>query len=240
MQQNRPQVIMLDWDGTIVDSLPGVMQAMRETYEELDMEVDENVIQRSKYEVPGKLIPEVFGDKADKALDIFKGKMRATTPELLPGAEEFISYLNDLRERDNIYVSVVSARPQESLDRHMHHFNEQFGWRDMFDNVVGSTDKGPNKPAPETLDRVLGNYKGDKDLLRTEHGAKSMLMVGDSVHDRDFARALGSRFAAVGNDIDQDTLEPGEHVGNLATLQGRLQRLFQQARPRSGEKDGIT
>ena len=236
MQQNRPQVIMLDWDGTLADSLPAVMQAMRDTFEALGMEVDETVIERSKYEVPGKLIPEVFGDKADEALTIFNKNIRATMPELLPNAEAFIHYLNGLRETDNVYVSVVSARPQKSLDKIIDHF----GLRNQLDHVVGSTEEGPNKPNPETLDRILEHYTGDKNTLHTKIGAKAMLMVGDSIHDRDFARALGCRFAAVGNDIDTSTLELGEHVGDVGKLQERLEKLFQRTRPRDGQGNGIT
>lgn len=212
----RPKVILLDWDGTIIDGFPLIHNAMNATLEHYGQAPWDDATAATQIPRPDKeKFPEIFGTHSEEALRYFYDTMTRIgesidKPKLIPGAEEFMAYLQEAR-RNGTYVGIVSNSRTAAIQREL----RQLGWEDTMDVVVASDSGMKAKPDPEAYYKALEKCPHEK--LRPS----DVLYVGDANIDLQFARNTGIKFLGIGNKFTLDT-EPGELTSGLEEITKRL------------------
>jgi len=220
---NRPKMILIDVDGTLVDSVPDLAFCVDTMMEQLNrLPYGEAVVRNwvgngVERLVRRALIGQLDGepDEADfeRALPIFVELYRENTSgrsHLYPGIREGLDYL---REAGYSLGSVTNKAAQftEPLLRDL-------GARDYFDIVISGDTLPRKKPDPLPL------------LHAAEHfgvAPKDSLMVGDSVSDVKAARAAGFTIVCVSygynHGIDVRTAEPDAVIDSLTEIRSLLE-----------------
>ncbi len=151
MRLQRPAAVIFDWDNTLVDTWPVIHDSMNTTLEHMGFplwSIDETKerVRRSLREA----FPDLFGDRWEKARDIFYERFRKIhleRLEVLDGAENLLQSLHD----KDIYLGVVSNKSGENLRREADHL----GWCGYFGRIVGAMDAKNDKPAIEPVIMAL-------------------------------------------------------------------------------------
>lgn len=169
---NLPKTFIFDWDNTLVDSWPAIMEAINLTRSHFGLtiwsceEVKMNCTRAAR-----ESFPEWFGEKWAEAYDFYYAgfdkirKSRDITP--LPGAE---SLLIALKERA-IPAFIVSNKRGDYL----RHEVERLNWRHFFIAIAGAQDSPRDKPARDHVDFALGQGGITADM--------NVWFVGDSETD---------------------------------------------------------
>ncbi len=177
----KPCAILFDWDNTLVDSWPTILDALNTTFEAFGMapwNMDEARIRVRKSMRDS--FPDLFGDKWKDAGEIFYERYAAThlkKLQPLAGAEEMLEFLTDA----GIHLGVVSNKKGDFLRLEANHL----GWDRFFGALVGALDAGKDKPDPEVVDLALADtgiergpdvwLAGDADIdLECAHNAKCL------------------------------------------------------------------
>jgi phosphoglycolate phosphatase len=159
----KPQAILFDWDGTLVDSLPLLFKShnhVRKTYgfPLWTMEEYKGQMYRSSLD----LYPELYGEKADDALDClysFFSDNHIENLTVIPGAFECLAFLKE----QEIPMGLVSNKKDEYLKKETKHL----GWDIYFEHIVGAGGSVQDKPhaAPllESLEKI--NLKPDNEKI---------------------------------------------------------------------------
>ena len=203
----RPTVAVFDLDGTLVDSAPGIAQALSATGRGRKPITVESVRALVSFGAD-RLVGESLGlSEADipEALSSFRELYAAapcTVDHLYPGTRRA---LVETRERGAL-LAVCTNKPQHLAERVL----ERLGLRDLLPVVVGSQAGRPTKPDPASLREALD---------RTAVGARAVL-VGDSLVDALTARACGVPFvfAAFGYGPFDRTVECAATIAGFADL----------------------
>jgi len=220
---NRPKMILIDVDGTLVDSVPDLAFCVDTMMEQLNRPPYGEAVVRNwvgngvERLVRRALIGQLDGepDEADfeRAFPIFVELYRENTSgrsHLYPGIREGLDYL---REAGYSLGSVTNKAAQftEPLLRDL-------GVRDYFDIVISGDTLPRKKPNPLPL------------LHAAEHfgvSPKDSLMVGDSVSDVKAARAAGFTIVCMSygynHGIDIRTAEPDAVIDSLTEISGLLE-----------------
>jgi phosphoglycolate phosphatase len=189
----EPRAIVFDLDGTLVDSLPDIVDAFREAFEQEGLEPPAEALVRPQIGLP---LEQMYGSFAPSAsIDALVTHYRRIYPTRFtqrsrpyPGVIELLS---GLRER-GYKLGVATTKTSDMAER----FVTAMGLRDALD-VVQGTDGFPHKPAPDVVVRAL-----------TRMQARGAFMVGDTVHDIEAGRAAGLQtFAVTWGTHDRATLE---------------------------------
>ncbi len=147
----RPKAMVFDWDNTLVDSWPTILDAQNHTMAAFGM--PPWTIEEAKERVRKSMrdsFPAMFGAKWEEAGRIFyerfaENHLRTLTP--LPGAAEM---LHDLHAA-GIYLAVVSNKLGDYLRKEARHL----GWEGYFGRLVGALDATLDKPAREPVELAL-------------------------------------------------------------------------------------
>ena len=175
-----PNAVAFDWDNTLVDSWPAIMEAINLTRTQFGQPVwtiDE--IMANCTRAARESFPEWFGDKWESAYEFYyKGfdeirKRRTIQP--LRGAENLLLWL---KNRD-IPAFVVSNKRGDYLRLEA----EKLGWTQHFVAIIGAQDAPRDKPAREHVDHALGHANIT--------AQSSVWFVGDSETDVKCARNSG-------------------------------------------------
>jgi phosphoglycolate phosphatase len=146
-----PRAVLLDWDNTLVDTWPVIHDAMNTTLRamgdaEWQLAETKERVRRALREA----FPDIFGDRWEKARDIYYDRFQAIHLERLeirPGADELLAVLAEKK----FYLGVVSNKTGKYLRRETAHL----GWDRYFGRVVGATDAANDKPAPDVVTLAL-------------------------------------------------------------------------------------
>jgi phosphoglycolate phosphatase len=173
-----PRTVLLDLDGTLVDSAPGILGSLRKAFAELDVPLP-----------PGGLPHTLLGPPLYVSLPGLVGD--AITPDLLAtyrriygdggllDSEPFDGVDALLRELADagVTTAVATSKAQVYAERIVAHR----GWSDVFATVCGDTldAQRPTKAA------VVG------EALRRLGNPRAAVMVGDRLHDVAGAREHG-------------------------------------------------
>ena len=175
------EALLIDVDGTLIDSNPLHVLAWLRAFRRLGREVEVNRVNHLIGMGGDQLAPTVLGEEAgeDAArakelwIEEFSHKGLVDHVEPLPGA---VDLLRALKER-GVRVALASSGEQRDIDRYL----ELLGGRAMFTELVSSADVEATKPKPDifavALDR-LGR-------------PASTAVIGDTVFDVEAARKLG-------------------------------------------------
>jgi len=188
MVESWPDLILLDLDGTLVDSFPAITKALKRALGAFGAPpVGLAWVRRHVGRGARALVTEAAATAGetldiDRLLDAFRSAYEALhlleTPPF-PGVD---STLRELASSSTL--ALVSNKPvvwSRELLRHL-------GWEQLFAAVEGPETAGTRKPDPAMVRRVLH-------ALGTEPGRS--LLVGDMEVDVETARAAGVPMVAV-------------------------------------------
>ncbi|MGJ7439991.1 HAD hydrolase-like protein [Aquipuribacter sp. MA13-6] len=188
--------VLLDLDGTLVDSAPGILGSLRRAIEEVGLDVPDAAVGTHLLGPPlYRSLPAIVGDAGTAAvLPVYRriygdGGYADGTP--YEGIAELLHALSAAGVTMTVATSKAEPFARSILTQH--------GWTELFTEIVGDTMTG-ERP---TKASVVGEA-----LRRLGHptGADLPVMVGDRVHDVEGSAEHGLRCLGVG----WGYAEPGE------------------------------
>ncbi|HEX4858193.1 MAG TPA: HAD-IA family hydrolase [Usitatibacteraceae bacterium] len=212
----RFDLVVFDWDGTLMDSTALIADCIRQAARETALPVPTPEHARSIIGLGLEdSLARLFPGAPSATLMAFAGRYRhhfvARDHEapLFDGVHEL---LDDLHAAQRI-VAVATGKSRRGLDRAL----EATGLRERF-HYTRCADEGRPKPDPEMLE-----------YLMTAAGAarERTLMIGDTTHDLDLARNAGVAAVALGHGAhgpeQLQAAAPLALVDNLAQLRAWMQ-----------------
>ncbi|MFP5070374.1 HAD hydrolase-like protein [Pseudonocardia nantongensis] len=189
--------ILLDLDGTLVDSAPGILGSLRRAVDEVGLDVPDGALGTHLLGPPlYESLPSILGaDGAATVLPVYRriygdeGGHLDSTP--YPGVEELLRALAAAGITTALATSKAEVSARKILAQH--------GWTDLFTEIVGDT---------RTADRPSKGHVVAEALHRLGHpsGPDTPLMVGDRLHDAHGSAEHGLRCVGAG----WGYAEPGE------------------------------
>jgi len=183
---SRLRLVILDVDGTLVDSQAIIVEAQRRTFRTHGLAPP---TRERSLSIVGLSLPEAFrvllGEGRDDGLadamaqtyrDVFfKLRADATHAEpLYPGVRDTLAALS---RREDVLLGIATGKSRRGVD----HLVDREGWDDLF-ATIQTADDAPSKPHPGMIRRALA---------QTGIAAGDAAMVGDTTFDMDMARAAG-------------------------------------------------
>ncbi|WP_417763130.1 HAD-IA family hydrolase [Shewanella sp.] len=184
--QSAYQLVVFDWDGTLMDSIGRIIDCLQDMSHDLDLEAPSeqacrDVIGLSLSKAVKQLFPRV-GSTTLEALQLrYRYHFLRRADEPLPLFNGIEQLLTELQQRD-IQLAVATGKSRVGLDRML----VQTGL-DRFFSLSRTADEAQSKPHPDMLQQLL-NVTGV--------AANKSMMVGDSQLDLSMANRAG--LAAVG------------------------------------------
>ena len=209
----RFELLVFDWDGTLVDSAGHIVASLQAAFRDLDLpvpspEAARHVIGLGLQDALAYLNPGLESRRYSEVADRYSVHFLAGHEdiELFPMVEEGIPALN----RDGYLLAVATGKSRRGLDRAL-----QSTTLGAHFHASRCADEGFPKPHPdmlETLMRLLGVTRG-----RT-------LMIGDTTHD--LLMAANAGVPAVGLSYGAHPREELEGLAPLACV-GSFAELMQ-------------
>jgi HAD superfamily hydrolase (TIGR01509 family) len=184
----QPKAVILDVDGTLIDSNDAHAGAFVDAGRELGREADFAQVRRLIGKGGDKLIPEAFGVEeespegeriAERKKQIFETRYLPGL-EPTPGARSLVLRLRD----DGLKLVIATSAGGDELGGLL----EQAGVADLVQDATSSSDVEESKPDP---DIVLAA------LEKTGYEAEEVVMLGDTPYDVESATRAGVRIVAV-------------------------------------------
>lgn len=176
-----PGVVLLDWDGTLLNSYASDRRAYLAMFRALGIDWGVTEIERHYspnwyrvYEAAG--IPRRDWSKADR---LWRRAYARERPALLPGVRSVLHWL-----RTRYLLGVVSSGSGSRVRRQIRHF----GFREHFSACVCGEDTPKRKPHPAPLELAL---------RRLHARREQCVYVGDAPEDIAMARTAGVRAVGV-------------------------------------------
>ncbi len=178
----RYELIIFDWDGTLMDSVPKIVSCMQAAaadaeWGELEVSAIEDIIGLGFPEAIAKLCPGIEPEQAERLRQRYSHHFvhGDTTP--MPFFDGVEAQLARLRERPRQRLAVATGKSRRGLDRV---FNET-GSGGLF-HTSRTADETRSKPHPQMLLEILAELQVP---------AERAVMVGDTEYDLEMARAIG-------------------------------------------------
>lgn len=180
----RYDVVLLDLDGTIIDSIPGVYAALRYALVE-GFGISPTTAELEEFMGPplSDILPRVYGmtDPADhsKFFELYCEKYFHDTEyefDIYPGMSELIAELS----ADDMTIVLATAKPQESAERII----ESAGLSDHFEFIAGSNTDGSRQEKADVIEHAFAHIEADGATHR-------VVMVGDRALDAHAAQEHG-------------------------------------------------
>lgn len=202
------QLLVFDWDGTLMDSIASIVACTRATLEELELpplpeETIRGTIGLGMRETLEVLCPgggeEMFG----RVLECYRKHWLATwrdRPVLFEGVREMLEALAG----DGYLLAVATGKSRRGLD----HVLAETSLSQIF-HATRTVDEAFSKPHPQMLLDIL-------DELGVP--ARSAVMIGDTTYDLEMARSAGT--ASIGVCTGSHCREELERFGPIACLEG--------------------
>jgi HAD superfamily hydrolase (TIGR01509 family) len=186
-----PRAILLDIDGTLVDTNEAHVSAWRLAFAEFNYRVGHDRIAEEIGKGGDHLVPDVLGRDVEHlhgdALraghkKAFRARIERDGASFFPGVA---SFLDALRAR-GLRTAIATSASRDELVLLEKHLGRTFA--SMVDKVATGDDAATSKPAPHIVE-VACTMLGEDPL--------ACAMLGDSVHDSAAARAAGVAFLGV-------------------------------------------
>lgn len=211
--KNRFDLIIFDWDGTLVDSIDWIVLSLSKAAEICECKVPEE-----------QAIKDIIGLSIQRATDILFPKIDQKIRKQLIAcySQEFFSkqispddlfvgvndILVELRKK-GVLLAVATGKTKAGLDRAV----EGTGLNGFF-NMTRCADQTASKPKPDMLDDIIEEAGVSRE--RT-------VMVGDSIHDMQMAKNAG--IASVAVTCGASTYDQLQQFSPLINLQQTTQLL---------------
>lgn len=209
MSRRPYELLVFDWDGTLIDSIGSIVACTQATLDELGLdELPEAAIRQTiglgLKETLEALVPDADAELAARIRETYFRQWVGTfcdRPILFDGAAETIESLAEA----GYLLAVATGKSRRGLERDF----SRVGLRERF-AVTRTVDEARSKPHPQMLLDVL-------DELGVRNG--EALMIGDTTHDLEMARAAAVEAVAVtGGSQPRRLLEPLDPLACLATV----------------------
>lgn len=213
------ELIVFDWDGTIMDSTAAISQSIRGAAADLGLVVPSQsqasaVIGLGMHDALGRVVPDLGPAQIDEFVERYSVHYGAKDPELMP-FEGIPALLESLRGGP-LPVAVATGKSRSGLNRVL----GVLDWHRYFISTRCADDGYP-KPNPWMLTDLI------EELGVSSQGT---LMIGDTTHDLGMARAAGVPAVGVTYGAQPAAMlatEPSlalvENVAQLAQLLEQLQ-----------------
>jgi phosphoglycolate phosphatase len=176
------KLAIFDFDGTLVDSAPGIVQVMKEVVDQ--MGYSEELLNQWTHLIGVPLVRQaelLFPDKDNKFhedlaqtyRDIYDSNVIEICP-LFPGLKDMLEHL----KRNEVTITIATSKRRHLVDEVVDHH----GLTDYFKMIVGAADVSHHKPHPESV-HVTMQQLGAK--------PEEVVVIGDSTFDLDMARNAG-------------------------------------------------
>ena len=180
MNSRRFDLLVFDWDGTLMDSAAAITASLRAACRDLDLAVPSEeqaryVIGLGLHDAMSHILPGLDAALYPRVVERYRVhylRLDAGTA-LFPGAAETIAALRD----SGFLLAVATGKSRRGLDRAL----SATGLERYF-HATRCADEGPSKPHP-------GMLQGLMEGLGVEN--ERTLMIGDTTHDMEMARAAG-------------------------------------------------
>lgn len=177
---NKYQLLIFDWDGTLVDSIGRIVAAIRRVAEQhhlpiLDDSAIKGIIGLAIPDAIVALYPQLL-DQPQQITDFQQGyaeqylALEASPSPPYPGVVANLQRLQDQGYR----MAVATGKTRRGLDRVM----AAHGWSSFFE-ITRCADETASKPNPKMLHEILAHCGLE---------AHQALMIGDSVFDLQMAK----------------------------------------------------
>lgn len=186
-----PDLIIWDWDGTLVDTLPVIFKAQNHVCRQLglkDFTYDEFLI--AAHKSSRESFKDIYGEAEDKALELFIAYMQENHINGLSLYKNSLDLLNKL-QTINTQMILVSNKRELLLNKEIDHLNT----RKYFKSIVGAGEAITDKPSDAPVNLALNQANIS---LNSIHNA---WFIGDSQTDIDCAKNLNfkTKTIIVGN-----------------------------------------
>lgn len=176
------KLAIFDFDGTLVDSTPGIIDVMRDVVKEYNF--DEKIIEEWQHLV-GVPLPKqmeiIFPDNdAHFHLEVanrYRAIYDTKAIEICPPFPHMFALLKNLKDA-GVTVTIASSKRSNLVQVVIDHHN----LNDYFAMVVGAQEVTNHKPHPESVHITI-------EKLQMTH--EDAVVIGDSIFDLDMARNAG-------------------------------------------------
>ncbi len=181
-------LIVFDWDGTLMDSAARIVASLRAAGEEMALEAHpdqalRNIIGLGMFEAIRALHPELSPNDQHRFADHYRHHFLEACPQpeaLFDGVHEM---LQQLCTRPELFLAVATGKSRKGLDRVL----ADTGCKGYF-HSTRCADETCSKPDPQMLRELM-------DELGVE--PQRTLMIGDTEYDLEMAQRAGSDSLAV-------------------------------------------
>lgn len=170
--------VIFDWDGTLADTYPVIVEAYRHTFKTLGMApMEYSEIKKLTSTLSNKdTLGYIFGDKKEQAKQLYYSYIEAnhkTKLRSVPHARELLDFCRD----NGLKLYLLTNKKRIYLYEELN----SLGFKDYFAKVVAAGDFPADKPDPNTVRALFGDELPDSDEI---------LVVGDGMADWMTSRAL--------------------------------------------------
>lgn len=183
--KKRYELLIFDWDGTLIDSEANIVQCMQAAMKDLNLpvlgkETVKNIIGLGLQEALTTLYPDIDQNTAKQLTDRYRFHFFTSDPsEPFSGVDEILAQLNQAQ----YLMAVATGKGRKGLDKAL----SATGYGSLF-HASRCADETRSKPHPQMLLEIL-------EVLGVE--ANQALMVGDTEYDIHMAKNAGMESVAV-------------------------------------------
>ena len=169
--------VLLDLDGTLSDSEPGILRSLQWACEQEGFPVPTEAEVRSVIGPPFEIgLPSIGipDDALERVIDTYRDRytrIGAYENTLYPGIVEMLDALAEL----GLSLSVATAKPEQTA----HPILDHFGISDRFDVRAGATLTSERRTKAQVIEFALRELEIHADPDLVDH----VIMVGDRNHD---------------------------------------------------------
>jgi phosphoglycolate phosphatase len=222
---NKPAMVLIDVDGTLVDSVPDLAYCVDEMMKQLDMPthgeakvrnwVGNGVERLVRRALIGKLEGEPDEDLYDRAYPVFLELYSENTSKrscLYPGVKEGLEYLKG----EGYKMGCVTNKAAQFTEPLL----KDLGVADYFSIIISGDTLPEKKPDPMPLLHAAKFFNVPPEQA---------LMIGDSISDVKAARAAGFHIVCMtygyNHGVDIRDAKPDGVMDSMAELPGLLAKL---------------
>ena len=211
----RFDLLVFDWDGTLMDSAASIAESLQSACQDLGFPVPSDraaryVIGLGLNDAMAYIVPTVPASEYPRIVERYRHHFlqRDAGTTLFSGAAQM---LQELREAGHV-LAVATGKSRRGLDRALKATGVAAHFR-----VTRCADEGHSKPDPGMLYRLLEEV---------DIAPERALMIGDTTHDMQMAKAAGLARLAVAHGAhelcDLIAYEPLACVNDCAELKAWL------------------
>ena len=182
MNKRRYDLVVFDWDGTLLDSTTAIVRAIQAA--SVDVGAERPTDERARYVIGMGLLEALKHAVPDLPESRYDDLVHAYRKHYLSGDHELslfdgVEALLQALQAEHRWVAVATGKSRQGLDRALAHS----GLGRYFD-TTRTADETRGKPHPQMLEEIIEQFAVDPE--RT-------LMIGDTTHDLLMAQNAGAK-----------------------------------------------